>query len=527
MSKVFVQSETVDSLAWYKFRNSIYLVLWVNYFYKALGAITMGSFIFRWTLFGGIGLLLLAHFQNCSSNLNTSQFQQPTTNVSDGLDTSTPNNKPVIDCRFSSQQRNAVFANINSLQDSYSADRFNEDDSVSLDCSNTSDESSLASLKFELDSNYDPSSPNFQEIGPSSVNFTQFSPGRYDMALRVTDPQGESSMKIFSMEVECTSAASATPVLQNPASSISITEGSKVGTYNFSVDTSKLSNGTSYSFAWDFNGDGVMDPFAISKTGSRNLWTSSATVSNQYVNVENTRKITLRIQNQCLREVTYQVDKALPSSHPIARNASSQAEALSYYYLQGDAADTTAGTSSASEVRRRTADYLATNSGAFTKFTCDYKRNSSANTGSLAITTSKQYRDESYSNHGAEIKIGSIPDDGSVSTGGSSNMESMSYLLAGESDGLPSSEKFNKDGACTVNVRVTRVISQGTCSDGVTGRTFTAITLLGEFSCPQLRSEKNTSNTISFENGKFFCEENTATGCPGGGGGGGNPPPQF
>lgn len=477
-------------------------------------------------LLAGCAGLMIA-FQNCSNNLSSDQFNQPSTDVSDGLDTSNPNNKPIIDCRFGSQQRSAVFANINTLQDTYSSDRFNEDDSVVLDCSNTNDESSVSQLKFELDTDYDANSPDFQTITPNNVSLNSLSPGRYDMALRVTDPEGASSMKIFSMEVECTSTSAADPQLLNPSSSVSIVEGSNPGSYNFSINTANLRNGTSYSFAWDFNGDAVMDPYKVAARGSRNIWTSSPTVNNQYVNVKGSRNITLKVQNQCLREVTYYISKDLPTSHPIGRNDAPAV--LGYRYLQGDALDTSSS-ATITDSKRRNAEYQAIDLGARTEFTCDYKRSSSNNLGSLEITTSKQYRDESYSSHGAMVLINQIPDDGSASTGGSSNMQNMTYTLAGESDGLIS-EKFTKSQGCTVDVTVKREIITGQpCGAGQSGSTPEThkLELLGTLSCPELTSDRNSNNTISFTNGKFFCTERlTFGGCGGGGGGGGDNPPQF
>lgn len=470
------------------------------------------------------GALMMA-FQNCSNNLSSDQFNQPTTDVSDGLDTNTPNNKPIIDCRFGSQQRSAVFANINSLQDSYSTDRFNEDDSVTLDCSNTNDESSISQLTFELDTDYDINSPNFQSISPSNVNLSNLPPGRYDMALRVTDPEGAQSMKVFSMAVECTTTSAADPQLLNPSSSVSVTEGNNPGSYTYSINTANLRNGTSYTFAWDFNGDGVMDPYDVVASGSRNLWTTSASVTNQYVNVKGNRNITLKVQNQCLREATYFIDKNLVTSHPIGSNDAPTV--LGYRYLQGDVSDTSSS-ATPTDTKRRNAEYLAIDAGARTEFTCDYNWNRNSNLGSLEIATSKQYRDESYSSHGAMIYVNQIPDDGSTSSGGSSNMQRATYTLAGESDGIVT-ERFSMSQGCTVDVTINRTITVGNpCGAGQSGTTPEThrFELLGTFNCPELTS--NAGNTIAIDNGKFFCTERlTFGGCGGGGGGGGDNPPQF
>lgn len=475
----------------------------------------------------GLAISLLP-FQNCGGGLSSStgQFNQASSQVSDGLDTDTPNNKPVIDCRFSSAQRSDVYARINTIQDSYSANRFNENDALAVDCSSTYDESGVDSLNFSIDTDYDSTAPNFQTFS-KQFGLSAFAPGIYNMALRVTDPQGEISIKPFSLVVECSDAIPA-PTIANVASAVQVSAGSEVGLYNFAVDMSQVSGGSGFEFAWDFNGDGVMDPFATGRNGSRDLWTNQAQISNQYANVTNVRKIKLNVRNSCFKITSYTLDKNLPASHPVARNATSLATVTPYYYLQGDARSSSLHASSV-HTQRANADYLATDNTGHLEFTCDFNRSGNNGLSSLRINTAKRYRDEDYSRHGASINITNIPDSGADGTQtinpGQALISSMSYRVAGESDGLVN-DTYNMTSACEIKMRIIRATSTVPCSTGP-ARTVQSIEFLGEFSCPQLTSERSGS-TISFTNGKFYCGDSISDSCQGGGGGGGGqPPPQF
>ena len=135
-----------------------------------------------------------------------------------------------------------------------------KDNSVNVDCGNTSDESFIGNLKFEIDKNYDPASPNFVEQSGTTFSLeSSLFPdgGLYNMAVRITDPEGESSIKDFRLAVQCEDDAPY-PALASD-SNIVIEESSYVGLFNFSV--SGVTGGEDFSYAWDFNGDDVLDPF--------------------------------------------------------------------------------------------------------------------------------------------------------------------------------------------------------------------------------------------------------------------------
>lgn len=458
-------------------------------------------------------------FQNCSGGLTSksSQLNQVTSANSDGLDTAQPNQKPVVNCSFTSLQRSDVYMNVSTLNDQFSAERFNEDDSLSVDCSGTTDESAFSQLTLEIDQNYNSSSPNFQPLMSSSFTLN---PGLYPMAIRATDPQGETTVKTFNMVVTCNDRVS-DPVVGNLNNLITASEGSAVGLYDFNITTSEISGGQSFEFAWDFNGDGVWDPFGEQKTGTKQLWSDIASRTDIYVNAQNSVQVGLQIRNECFRTTTVNVDVNLANSHPVT--AASPASPQGYYYVQGEMRDT-GGSANALETQRKTRDYLATNNEVFREFTCDYKgpRNGS---GSIEIRTLKQYRDEDFSIHGLNLDIVNIPDDGSDGTFSVvANIQSMTAVMAGESDGI-SDDRFNRMSGCNVSLTIVRATSTTPCQTGPDRRTG-SIEYYGEFNCPTLMN--SNGSTMAVNNGRFYCGEAISDRCQGGGGGGGGqPPPQF
>jgi hypothetical protein len=343
----------------------------------------------------------------------------------------------------------------------------------------------------------------------------------------VTDTENAATIKTFEVVVECTDAIPA-PSLNNPSSAIQIVEGSEVGTWNFSVDPNAISGGQDFQFAWDFNGDGVFDPFANVRDGSNQLFTSNNALNNIYANVENNVNVGIQIMNSCFKSTTYYVDKDLASSHPVARNASSQATNTGYYYLQGDMVHT-GGDSSPAEVKRKTRDYLATDNGTYTQFDCDYVWPNNGGTASLQIDTLKRYRALDMALHGMSLDIDNIQDNGNpgnqtISTD-QADLNNVRVNLAGENDGLIQADQYNRMGACEVQMRLIKAESMVPCSNG-TPRLTQSIEILGEFTCPTLVN--GDGDTLSVTNGKFFCGDSRSDRCQGGGGGGGGqPPPQF
>ena len=167
-------------------------------------------------------LLLLVFFQNCGEGMDN-KVEMGSNSLSDGLDTGVVNYKPIINCMLSSAD---AYHNVSSItgDNTFSAKKFNVDSIIGVDCRKTSDESSVSLLSIAIDTDYNPGAPNFVSKSGSSFGLSSLSAGIHNMALKITDPQGEISIKDFSLIVECEEGAPA-PALESPNTAIKVSQG--------------------------------------------------------------------------------------------------------------------------------------------------------------------------------------------------------------------------------------------------------------------------------------------------------------
>ena len=290
---------------------------------------------------------------------------------SEEIDSGVANQAAKINCDLFLNNSSTAYRKISTISstDTFSSNA-KEGDQIRFDCSNTEDETAVDSLSFSLDSDYQPSSPNFSNLPGKNFNFTANQVGRFPMALRVVDAQGKERIKTFTLVVECIDAQ--TPVLNTAG--VNISAGSKLNHFNYSVSNGAVSGGQTFQYAWDFNGDYVFD--SISLDNPNEIWTSQASLSNVYstfvTDGQERRQISVKVKNECEKESSYTISAQFPSFN-IARTPSALAEERGYYYLQADIATTSSDTAD----QRKNGDVLITQYPEDTdlrRIECDYKK---------------------------------------------------------------------------------------------------------------------------------------------------------
>lgn len=447
------------------------------------------------------------------------------------IDDGVVNQAAKINCDLYLNNGTSAFRRISTIS---STDTFSENakqgDSIRFDCSKTQDEDALSSLSFSLDTDYQPSAPNFVPVSGNNFSLDNLQVGRHPMALKVVDSQGKERIKTFTNVVECVDAQ--TPVLNTAG--VSITAGAKLNHFNYAINSGAVSGGEGFQFAWDFNGDYVFDP--VSLQNPNEIWTSSNSLSNIYsifvTEAGQSRQISVKVKNNCEKESSYTIEAQFPSEN-ISRTAASLAEIRPYFYLQADLAATSGGSNDLSD-QRKNGDLLVTQypeDTSLRRIECDYKK---TRLGQKAVFTMKAYnyyKQGSEFQHGMEIQIQDINDLLQIGTQeipvGQANMAVAKYRASAADDGIIS-EVYDRTSACTVKMRIIRQVGVVPCAADKQAQAdykeAQAITILGEFSCPAL-TDANTMETVALDNGKFFCQVAPANQCVGGGGGGGGIPP--
>ncbi|MBT4761115.1 MAG: hypothetical protein HOO06_05395 [Bdellovibrionaceae bacterium] len=387
-----------------------------------------------------VSLVILMPFQNCGDSTSNKAIIN-SNDLSNGLDTGVVNYSPKVDCLLSSSTNSSIFHNVSTISgdNTFSTSLFNDATSIYVDCGETSDESEVGALTFEIDSNYDANNPQFitQSAASFSLSSESLQAGFRPMAIRITDPEGETTIKDFTLAIECHETVNPPSIGDGSQAAIDaaieVVEGSAVGLFNFTALTDQIDNGGSTNgpelyFAWDFNGDDTFDPFYSGRRGlgSKNIWTPDATLNDIYVNMSTRnmnisesdssrdRTFKLRVRNSCLQQAQFSVTRALPTSHTL--EGDDLAQMLDYHYLQGDVTPTGFDNSDSENVRalnikRRTGDYLATDqldADYPTVHRCQLRRNGTRS--NLQISTSKRYRDSSSASGGMSLHIVDIAD---------------------------------------------------------------------------------------------------------------------
>lgn len=465
-------------------------------------------------IMGGLAMALWS----CHSGFNSNKGDTSGSAAlnAERLDAGITNQAPKISCLIVNNSNTSQRRTINTIseEDTFFLGYPKEGDTLNFDCSATADEGKVS---FALDTDFQPEAPDFK---PFSGAVT-LAAGSKTMALKATDAEGLSTVKTFAVNAQC--ADGQKPVV-NPAL-VSITAGSKHNFYNYSVANGGVSGGSGFQFAWDFNGDGVFDPFDINSSAGA-IWNDSATSSNIYSVFASAgsrkHQAQLRVRNSCNIEsdtVLIEMAQEIPN---IARTPEAQAVPKAYYYLQADISSADATSAASVAFKQRTnGPYLSTwyPSDPMKRVICSYKfekLESKASftiqglnwyTGGLNMTTNPQFV------HGMEIRVNNIPDNGSstpqtYTQADGVKLHSALYRVSASDDGLVQ-ENYNRiDEACAIEITVQRDEGVVPCTDNPDKVAFTPTTatiIYGEFKCPKLTNAA-TGKPVAADNGKFFCE---------------------
>lgn len=462
----------------------------------------------------------------CGSNMKSASTTA--NQIASNLDPGAIQQAASINCSINNQSQPGQVQEIHTLDsmDTFFSANPKQGDNLAFDCSGTTDDG--GGVTFAIDTAYDPANPHFTPLTGDNFNLNMGTTGANTIAIQATDGEGLVRIKTFTVIVQCPTAVS--PVLN--VAGVHVTPGSMLNYFNYSVDSSAVSGGTGFKFAWDFNGDGVFDPYSMSNPNV--IWTNQNTVSNVYSIFANNRTIGLKVVNNCGYETDYQVSANFPMDN-IARTPSSLAVVKPYYYIQADLSSATLSG------QRYNGDLLVTKYPAdqYRRVQCDYKYKRVGQPASFTLEGFNWYDGTNSQStnpamvHGLDIAVQGIPDNGgmalqSYDQSNGVNIPTADYIASAASDGFPQMTFSRGVTGCTVHINIKRAVGVAPCDPGkttVADVSAVAVQIYGEYDCPSLVNPQGQS--VALHNGKFFCEVAPVDQCIGGGGGGGGvPPPQ-
>lgn len=480
--------------------------------------------------------LLFFAFAACSGNGGKNPKAKASgSNDDEILDPGITNQAPKISCVLTNTNDTSQTRVVDTIgeKDRFFSQTPTEGDVIQFDCSQTEDES--LPVSFLIDTNYDPQNPQFVSFTNQNITLVV---GRHNMALKAVDREGLERIKTFAMDAKC--ASGERPALS--ASAVQISTNSKLNFFNYSVNTSAITGGTGFQFAWDFNGDGVFDPYPMRQENG-SVWIDSPQANNVYSIFASAgthrRKAFLRVRNDCNLESDTITVNMPDEIQNIQRTYAAQAVKKSYYYLQSDIGFLGSASSSVAKNQRVNGPFIATQypaDSSFRRVQCTYDFKSIAGKARFTISGMNWYQGGvkiDLANefiHGMEIRVNSIPDNGGATPQSYSNsdgvrLDNALYKVSAGDDGI-TKEDFNRlDQVCDIKIRIERAQAVAPCSSGsVEFSPVVATILLGEFDCSKLTNAA-LARSIEARNGKFYCEVAPVQQCVGGGGGGGGTPP--
>ena len=340
-------------------------------------------------------------FQNCDGSITKDKsniFVGASGNLSDGLTNEVVNYAPEVHCVLTgtnpgSENQTLTFTTGGSQLDG----NLTVDHSLSIDCTRSSDDKTASSNLFH-EISIDGSAFQPMRNGNFAISNNTLSVGVHPVILRVTDEENLPKILPANIVIACSDSESAPQFSGNP---ISINQ-SKLNVYNFQVNPDAISNCPDCQFSWDFNGDGVFDPFGFVANGSVALWTSATSVQN-HSNLVNHRKVKLRARNACYKVSTFTAlisNNVLQTTHApsFTQDISINQIPNTYEYIQASISPTENSPAEANSLdeQRRTADFLGTRDpdNRRTSFNCNFDN------GTFSISQSKRYQDNTPLNNG-------------------------------------------------------------------------------------------------------------------------------
>lgn len=444
------------------------------------------------------------------------------TSSADSLDPGIVNQAPKPSCRITTGASNTFVRTVSlfTSRDSFGNAPIIEGSNVSVDCSATQDEAGASALSFKLNNSGAASSMN-----NAKASLVAGPAGSYPMSVTVTDPAGASSTVYFTVFSEC--ATGNAPVI-NPSAISATPVAGFLNFFNYSAAGAVSGGRPPYKYAWDFNGDGAMDPYSIQNPL---IWNDTASPSNVYSIYANHRNVKLTVLDSCNFVSSATVNLNFPIDNIPRAPGQALADSYPYYFLQADIR----GVSNDS----RSDDYIATqypnppDMPSPKRVQCSYDYNQGGASG-FSISGLNTYDDGTNPSlvHGMSFDVSGIMDNGgstkqtfSHSAGSSSNpkLNSGVYQTAEDPDVKPR-EHFGQNADCALTINVQHLQGAVPCSSGSGAQIQAATRISGSFDCPNLL-EGSSPKAVAAHNGYFYCEVGPIDQCVGGGQGGGGVPP--
>jgi len=139
--------------------------------------------------------------------------------------------------------------------------------------------------------------------------------------------------------------------------------------------------------------------------------------------------------------------------------------------------------------------------------------------GAVTIQGLNLYGGSAAAEHGMKLSISGILDSvpngstGFLNTSGAW-IEQANYWTDQGSDQALGRGSYSKNGNCSLNMKVKKVMAASPCASDQTGGASSAITIDGAYSCANLHS---LQGDVKVDNGAFYCETSTSDACIGGG----------
>lgn len=456
-------------------------------------------------------VVITVSFQNCSGyqSSNKSSLQSMTNAPAKAEE----DKRPLLSCTIIDSTGRAIRRISNISNSDETSALIAEGDAVTFDCSQSLDYTGSYNIK-----NF---SVNFGEGFVNSTTgiyqYTFRTANTYTIEFRLKDNQGNELVKIIRVLVKCSAMTGSS--LSINANAINITNNVIPGFFSYSAQGAVSGGKAPYNYAWDFNGDSIIDNQPMDASYQKwQVWSEQSTsipVHNLYSNL---RRINLTIKDACnftktiSKDVQFDIPRVLPAEFPPIKE---------YYYLQADVRRTSSPSLKNSINRATGVDFnsighpSAPDIGVQEHVICRYSRDKDTNKAGLDVFGQNVYGNYALteSNQAMGLAIRDIADTGIL--GVAVNMvtyplQNMSYDIA-QSQEVLTSYRFDQNAACSMTIMVERGETNMPCPNEPTIK-LTQVSMRGTGSCGNL--ENNYAGAVSAENIKFFCTQMEYNRCP-------------
>lgn len=400
---------------------------------------------------------------------------------------------------------------------------FPEEVTYTLDFSRTFDDTTLTSqLKFELSLN----DAAYETLGmTSSRSFSN--PGVIPAKIRVTDLDGNYSIKTFTIFVTCVA-----PPLVVDVDQVEISPDAEFGFFTYDASGAVSGGQAPYRYRWDYNGDGIWDRYDPSTPPNVEDWTTAASHSS-FTIYGGDRKPRLSVLDACnqLQIVEVPTYFAIPHTEGTNRNTipdadpgNAQGPQLNNYHFLHANLSPLGGNTDPAIVDADLVSIQPPGDIEDKRVVCSATEKDN---GRVDLTVHAKHRYDRknvfyHREHGMTLVV-------TDATNATGNRRIHSFTV--ETDDGPDGQEFTSYSVpngtpCNLTRMEVQILpgGAGTCSDGTAIGKRTYI-FDYTFDCPLLREFRNQREARA-THGSGFCEVTKIDQCPpGGGGGGGGLPP--